>query len=397
MSNKLSQESIIVREQHISLSTEPHVLPIYASSSFVFESAEQGIDIFKGNEKGYVYGRYRNPTVDAVASKIAQLEGYGGTLEADCLMVSSGMAAISTACLALLKPGDKVLTQGNLYGGTTELFSKILGNWGVIPVFMDLSNTDYIENQLKIDPSIKMIYAETPANPVMQLIDLKAIGVLGRKYNRITMTDNTFCTPVIQQPLLSGIDIVIHSTTKYLNGHGNSISGAIISFNKDFMKSIWTTMKLIGTNTGPMDAWLLHNGMKTLQLRMEKHSSNALTLAKHLEKHPSVINVNYPGLESHPQHQLAKQQMKYFGGMLSFELNGGLSAANKFMNELKMCTMAPTLGDVDTLVLHPASSSHLNIPAETRFLNGITDGLIRLSVGIESVVDLIEDIDGAIS
>ena len=375
--------------------TKPHILPLYLSSSFVFDTIEDGIDIFKGTKQGHVYSRYSNPTVDTVANKIAAMEAFGTNIDARCIMVSSGMAAISTVCLALLKPGDKIITQANLYGGTTELFSKILGNWGITPLYTDLKGLDWIENQLKIDPSIKMIYGETPANPSMACIDLEKIADLGKKYNVITMVDNTFATPYIQQPLAFGIQYVIHSTTKYLNGHGNGICGAIIGENSPLMDQISKTMKLLGTNTNPLDAWLVNNGMKTLNLRMDRHSENAMTLALWLKEQKEVIQVNYPGLESHPDHLLAKKQMKQFGGMLSFELEGGIEAGKRFMNKLKLCTLAPTLGDVDTLVLHPASSSHLNVDKASRLLNGITDGLIRLSVGIEDIEDLKADIEQA--
>ena len=388
--------TIIAREFADRKTTKPHVLPLYLTSAFAFDNIDEGIDIFKGVAQGHVYSRYANPTIDTVAAKIAALETQGSDLEASCLLLSSGMAAISTVCLALLKPYDKILTQGNLYGGTTELLSKILKPWGVTPVFTDLQGTDWIENQLKTDPSIRMIYGETPANPSMACIDLEKLGSLGRKYGVTTVIDNTFCTPYLQQPLLYGIDLCLHSTTKYLNGHGNSICGAVIGLDKEKMSKVWEAMKLVGTNSNAFDAWLLNNGLKTLALRMDAHCANTKELAGWLESLPEVEKVNYPGLESHPDHVLAQKQMKKAGGMLSFELRGGLEAGLRFMNRLKLCTLAPTLGDVDTLVLHPASSSHLKVPREVRILNGISDGLIRLSVGIENVDDIKEDLLQAI-
>lgn len=388
--------TIIAREFADRKTTKPHVLPLYMTSAFAFDNIDEGIDIFKGVAQGHVYSRYANPTIDTVAAKIAALETQGSDLEASCLLLSSGMAAISTVCLALLKPGDKILTQGNLYGGTTELLSKILKPWGVTPVFTDLQGTDWIENQLKTDPSIRMIYGETPANPSMACINLEKLGGLGRKYGVTTVIDNTFCTPYLQQPLMYSIDLCLHSTTKYLNGHGNSICGAVIGVDKEKMSKVWEAMKLVGTNSNAFDAWLLNNGLKTLALRMDAHCANAMELAGWLESLPEVEKVNYPGLESHPDHVLAQKQMKKAGGMLSFELRGGLEAGLRFMNKLKLCTLAPTLGDVDTLVLHPASSSHLKVPREVRILNGISDGLIRLSVGIENVDDIKEDLLQAI-
>lgn len=384
--------TICAKEFPDSKTTKPHILPLYLSSSFVFENIEEGIDIFKGNKKAHVYGRYSNPTVDTVGNKLAYMETMGTEIDARCIMVSSGMSAISTVCLGLLKPGDKILTQANLYGGTTELFTKILGQWGVTPVYTNLQGLDWIEEQLKTDHSIRMIYGETPANPSMACIDLKKVGALGRKYGVFTMVDNTFATPYLQRPLAYDIDFVIHSTTKYLNGHGTGICGAIIGAKGAAMDKVSQAMKLVGTNTNPFDAWLVNNGIKTLKLRMDKQCENALAIAEWLEKQNNVIKVNYPGLKSHPDHQLAKAQMSQFGAMLSFELDGGIEEGKKFMNKLKICTLAPTLGDMDTLVLHPASSSHLNVDRDARILNGITDGLIRLSVGIEDTEDLIEDI-----
>ena len=387
--------TICAKEFPDSKTTKPHILPLYLSSSFVFETIEEGIDIFKGNKKAHVYGRYSNPTVDTIASKIAYMESLGTDIDAKCIMVSSGMSAISTVCLGLLKPGDKILTQANLYGGTTELFTKILGQWGITPVYTNLQGLDWIEEQLKKDPTIKMIYGETPANPSMACIDLKRIGALGKQYEVITMVDNTFATPYLQRPMAFGIDFVIHSTTKYLNGHGTGICGAIIGKQGPQLDKVTQAMKLVGTNTNPFDAWLVNNGIKTLKLRMDKQCENALAIASWLESQPEIIKVNYPGLKSHPDHELAASQMLKFGAMLSFELEGGLERGKQFMNKLKICTLAPTLGDMDTLVLHPASSSHLNVDRDARILNGITDGLIRLSVGIEDVDDLIDDLKQA--
>jgi len=393
MKKNKSFNSLCVHELADKRTTKPHQLPIYATSSFEFEDIHQGIDIFTGKTKGHVYGRYGNPTIEAVAEKIALLETHGSDLEAKGIMVSSGMAAISTLVMGCLKSGDKLLTQGNLYGGTTELFLKIFAPLGIEIILMDLGNTDLVEEKLKSDPAIKMLYCETPANPTMACVDLAALAKVSKQYNVKTAIDNTFCTPYLQQPLTLGIDFVIHSTTKYLNGHGNNIAGVIVGTDLEMMNTkIWGAMKLIGTNCNPFDAWLTNNGIKTLALRMDRHSSNALTLAKRLEDHPEVLKVNYPGLPSHASYELASRQMSQFGGMLSFELKGGLDAGIALMNRVKFCTLAPTLGDVDTLILHPASMSHINVDKEIRERNGITDGLIRLSVGIEEVEDIWGDL-----
>ncbi len=398
MPSKLSFGSFCVHEAEEVRNTKPHVLPIYATSSFVFEDIEEGMDIFSGKRTGHVYGRYGNPTIDTMQNKLAALEVFGSDLKASGVLCSSGMSAISTLILACLKAGDKVLTQGNIYGGTTELFIKILAKFSIEPIFVDLNNETEIEEAIKAKPSIKMIYFETPANPTLACVDVKSIAELGKKHNVLTVADNTFCTPYLQQPLLMGVDFVVHSTTKFLNGHGNGLAGIIISTDLDFMKAkVWQAMKLLGTNCNPFDAWLINNGLKTLELRMDRHCSNAMAIATFLEAHPAVAKVNYPGLKSHPHHSIAKKQMRQFGALMSFELKGGFDAGVKFMNKVKLCVLAPTLGDVDTLVLHPASSSHINIPKELREKNGITDGMIRLSVGIENEADLIADLQQAIA
>ncbi len=393
MKEKISFESLCVKEYQRNESTKPHQLPIYATSSFEFESLDQGIDIFTGKETGHSYSRYGNPTVDTVASKLAKMEAFGTDLEPYGFLTSSGMSAISTLMLSTLKQGDKVLTQSNLYGGTTELFNKVLTQLGIEPIFINMKDHDAIQQHIESDTAIKMIYIETPANPTMACIDIKWLAEYANSKNVLTAIDNTFCTPIIQQPLSLGIDFVVHSTTKYINGHGNSIAGIIIGHRTDYHKKIWSTLKLIGSNCNPWDAWLINNGVKTLALRMERHSSNAQTLAEHLESHSKIGTVNYNGLTSHPDHQLAKSQMNNFGGMLSFEIKTGMEGALKFMNKLKFCSLAPTLGDVDTLVLHPATSSHLNVDREIREANGISDGLIRVSVGIESIEDIWNDIE----
>ncbi len=397
--SEIQFDSLVVRELPDNRTTRPHILPIYATSSFAFDSIDQGIDIFQNIEAGgHVYSRYANPTVDTVAKKIAALETHGLGLEAEAIMTSSGMSAISTLVLGLLKNGEKVLTQENLYGGTTELFKTIFAGLGIEPVLMDLKNLGAVEAILKKDKMVKMIYAESPANPTLACVDLAGLADLAKRYQVFSVVDNTFPTPMLQQPFIFGIDFIIHSTTKYLNGHGNSTAGIVIGTDKDLMKKkVWTAMKLVGTNCSPFEAWLTHNGLKTMSLRMVRHCENALALANFLEKNAAVERVNYPGLPSHPDHFLAKKQMKNgFGGMLSFELRGGLEAGIRAMNRLKFCTLAPTLGDADTLILHPASMSHIRVPKEIREKNGITDGLIRVSVGIENAVDILGDIGRAI-
>jgi len=393
---KISLTSLCVKELKEKRTNTPHQLPIYATSSFEFENIEESIDIFTGKKQGHVYSRYGNPTVDTVSQKLAELEAYNTGLPAYGFLTSSGMSAISTVVLSTLKSGDSILTQSDLYGGTTEMFTKIISQSGIKTIFTDLTVTDQVEYILQTNRTIKLLYFETPANPTMRCIDIHHMARLAKKYGVVTCVDNTFCTPIIQQPLAMGVDIVIHSTTKYLNGHGNSIAGVIIGHDEKYKKQIWTTLKLLGTTCNAWDAWLINNGLKTLPLRMQKHSENAMIVAKHLTTHPKVKQVNYNGLPDHAWHEVAAKQMKTFGGMLSFEIEGSLTQVLTTINKMKFCTMAPTLGDVDTLVLHPATSSHLNVEKSQRDANGITDGLIRLSVGIEDVQDIIDDIENAL-
>ena len=391
-------DTFCVKERPDNRTTKPHILPIYATSSFVFDSAEEGIEIFSNIESGHTYSRYANPTVDVVAQKIADLETHGLGFEATPVMTSSGMSAISTLLLGLLKPGDIILSQGNLYGGTTELITHTFGEMGVKAILINFNDLDQVETALReAGGKVKLLYCETPANPTLACVNIEALAALAHQYGALCAIDNTFATPYLQQPFAFGVDFIVHSTTKYLNGHGNSMAGIIIGRDRELTrKKVWRTMKLAGTNCSPFEAWLTYNGLKTLALRMDRHSSNALALATFLATHPAVLQVNYPGLPSHPNHALAKKQMRAFGGMLSFELKGGIEAGIRFMNKVKLCTNAPTLGDADTLVLHPASSSHLHVAKATRESFGITDGLVRVSVGIENTDDLIDDVEQAI-
>lgn len=371
----------------------PHNMALHLNSSFDLENVEEGMAIYAGKKEGYVYGRYGNPTIKSVTQKIARLETFGTDIDAFGLFTSSGMSAISTLVLALCNAGDAVLTQENLYGGTTELLQKITAQKGIINHFTNLNDPAAVEHILQKNNNIKLLYFETPANPTLACLDIVAISKIAKKYNCITAIDNTFATPYIQRPLTLGTDFVIHSTTKYMNGHGTGIAGIIVGKVGPLYDKVWKTMKLLGTNGNPFDAWLVNNGLKTLKLRMEAHCRNAMSLAEYLSQQNNVVKVNYPGLPDFEFHKLAKTQMSLYGGMLSFELKGGLIAGIKFMNALKMCSLAPTLGDVDTLVLHPATMSHQSIPEEIRIRNGITNGLIRMSVGIEDLEDLIDDVN----
>lgn len=389
--------SLCVRKLDVPVLNPPQQLPLFLSSSFSFDRIEEGVDIFTGKQEGYVYSRYGNPTIEAVTRRLEAMEGFGLDMDIQGYLTSSGMSAIHLILVSLLGQGDKVLTQANLYGGTTELLTRVMSGLGVETVFSNLNDLEQIESQLKSDPAIRVIYLETPTNPTLSCLDLKAITDLAHQYQIKTVVDNTFCTPYLQRPFAYGADFVIHSTTKYLNGHGTGIAGLVLGKDKSFMKDrFWTVLKLTGATCNPFDAWLVANGIRTLPLRMDRHSANASLLASSLADHSGVDQVNYPGLASHPSHSLASRQMSGFGGMLSFSVSGGQATAFRVMNQLKLASMAPTLGDVDTLVLHPATSSHLRIPKAIREEQGITDGLIRVSVGLEDAKDLITDFHAAL-
>ncbi len=389
--------SLSARDPQWTAGNPPHQLPLYAASSFTFSSNEEGIAIFDGEQAGNIYSRFGNPTIDAVADKIAKLEGRGLEGETYGLLTSSGMSAISLLGLGLLSPGDKLLTQADLYGGTVALFRDILAPLGIDVLVRDLRDQDALIALLEEDESIRCIYCETPSNPILRCVDLEQIAALGKAYNCYTIVDNTFATPILQQPLAHGIDFVIHSTTKYLNGHGTGTAGAVVSKHKELMTGdLVNKLRLLGGTTSPWEAWLLHNGMKTLALRMERHCQNALMVAEMLQSLPKVSQVSYLGLPEHPDHKLAQQQMQGPGGMISFELEGGIAAGKQFMNRLQFCTLTPTLGDVDTLILHPATMSHRALDPDVRRAHGISDGLVRISVGIEDVADILQDLEQAI-
>ena len=365
---------------------------IYPTSTWIYEEPETLAEVANLSQPPQFYNRYGSPNTQQVESAVAALCGAEAALAS-----ASGMSAISTVFLGMLQAGDHIIAQNQHYPMSSKIMTHWLPRLGITATLVDQVDIEAFAQAIR--PNTRMIYLETPSNPTLQLTDLAAIVELAQAHQLITVTDNTFATPVLQQPFALGVDFVLHSTTKYLNGHGNSIAGVVVARDHAQMRStVWKAMKLLGTNCSPFEAWLTNNGLKTLTLRMEKHCSNALALATYLSQHPSVERVNYPGLPSHPDHALASRQMKGgYGGMLSFELLGGMDAGIACMNRIQFCSLAPTLGDVDTLILHPASSSHLAVPAELRIKNGITDGLIRVSVGIEHIHDIVADLEQAIA
>lgn len=359
-------------------------VPIYETSTFVFKSAEEGAARFAGTDEGYIYTRLGNPTVRALEKNLAELEN--GESARAC---SSGMAAINTTVMSIVKKGDHVVSTDCLYGGTSKLFFGILSKFGIEFTLVDSSDAANVEDAIKEDT--KLIYIETPANPTLKLTDIRKVSEISEKHAIPTMVDNTFMSPYFQRPIELGAQIVVHSLTKYLSGHSDVIGGIIIGSNS-FLKSLDTTLKNTGATMGPFDAWLTLRGIKTLPLRMEKHNENAIKIAEFLESHPKIEKVYYPGLRSHPQHELAKMQMSGFGGMVCFDVKGGLESGRKLMNSVKLCTLAVSLGAVETLIQHPASMTHAVVPKEERLKTGITDSLVRLSVGIENIEDIIDDL-----
>ena len=397
-------ESVAIHAARSLSAGHSHVMPIFATSAFTFDSAEQGMNRFSGKEPGFIYSRFGNPTTAAAAETIAALESFGlvtGTgapLILKALLHASGQSAMSTMFLANLSAGDAVLSHYSLYGGTHEFLYGFLKRFGITALIEDLRDPNRAEDIIRKTPSIKMIHVETPANPTMQCINLQTICSIAKKYNLKVSVDNTFATPCLQQPFKYGVDFVFHSTTKFLNGHGTSIGGALIGKDIPFMMGrVYDTYKLLGVNSNPFDAWLLMQGMKTLQVRMDLHCSNAIKVAEYLSGHAAVAKVNYNGLSSHPDYEISLQQMRKPGAVLSFELKNGFQSGRQFIDKLKMCVRAVSVGTVDTLISHPASMSHSGMSREDRNASGITDGLIRMSVGLENSNDILNDLEQALA
>ena len=389
--------SAAVHGGHIQDPNYSHQTPIYASSTYIYDTAEQGMRRFSGQEEGFIYSRWGNPTIREAEQKITALETFGLDVEAKGILHASGMAAISTLLLSTLKSGDKIITHYSLYGGTDDIMRTLLPGLGISAVIVDLRETEKVEDILRNDPAIKLMYLETPANPTIQIVDIDELTKIAKQYKLLVACDNTFATPYLQQPFKYGVDFIVHSTTKFLNGHGTAIGGIMIGRDIEWMSTkITKAHRVLGGNANPFDAFLLTQGIKTLEIRMDRHCANAAQVAKFLEGHHSVAKVNYEGLPSHPSYEVAKRQMTKPGGMLSFELKTGLEGGKKFMDALQMCTRTVSLGTVDSLLSHPASMTHYSVPKEAREKFGITDGLIRMNVGIETVEDIIADLEQAL-
>jgi cystathionine gamma-lyase len=355
--------------------------PVYLSSTYVQAGP--------GEHKGFEYSRTRNPTRDALENCLAALEGaaYGAAFSSGC--------AAADALLHLFDAGDHIVCSDDVYGGTFRLFDKVFRRQGLSFSFVDLSNPANLETA--VTPRTKAVWVETPTNPMMKLIDLARIAELTRKRSLLSICDNTFMTPYFQKPLQLGIDVVVHSTTKYLNGHSDCIGGFVATPNKELSERIHFLQNAVGAVPSPVDSFLVLRGVKTLHVRMQRHAQNAQRIAEVFARHPKVQKVSYPGLSTHPQYELARRQMSGFGGMMTFEIRGGLEAARKFLKAVQIFACAESLGGVESLIEHPAIMTHASVPKETREKLGITDGLIRLSVGIEDADDLIADLQNALA
>ena len=365
--------------------------PIYQTSTFIFDSADQGGRRFAGEEKGYMYTRLGNPTNTQVENKLALLENAEA-----CVSAASGMGAITSCLWSILKAGDHVVAANTLYGCTFAYLSHGLTRYGVEVTFVDTRDPENVRNAMK--DNTKLVYLETPANPTLGISDIETISKIAHeKEDCMVVVDNTFCTPYLQRPLDLGADAVVHSATKYLNGHGDVIAGFVCG-TKEFIEEVrlFGVKDMTGASLSPFDAFLINRGMKTLEIRMDRHCENAQKVAEFLQTHPAVEKVYYPGLKDFPQYELAKKQMKLPGAMISFEIKGDLEDGKKIMDTVELCSLAVSLGDTETLIQHPASMTHSPYTPEEREASGISDGLIRLSIGLETVEDIIADLKMAL-
>lgn len=395
--------SVAIHAGNKSFAENAHLPPIFASSTFTFDTADQGMQRFAGTEEGYIYSRWGNPSFTVAENTIAALEAFnitgadGNPLQLKALLHASGQAAMTTLFLSNLAAGDKILSHYSLYGGTHELLHKVLAQNNIQPVIADMRDIKKVEEAFNQHPEIKLVHIETPANPTIQCVDIEAVAVMAKARNIIVSVDNTFATPYLQQPFKYPVDFVFHSTTKFLNGHGTAIGGVLLGRDLEFMHTKATKWhRLLGGNSNPFDAFLLTLGMKTLEIRMQRHCANAEAVVAFLSTHPAVGHINYNGLPTHPDYATAKKQMRHPGAMTSFELKGGLQAGKQFIDALQMCVRAVSLGTVDTLISHPASMTHYGVTREERLRFGITDGLIRMSVGMENIEDILADLEQAL-
>jgi len=364
-------------------------VPIYQTSTFKFKNAQHGADCFSGASDGYIYTRIANPTIRVLEKNIAELEnGYDG------IATSSGMSAITSVYMAILGTGSHIISTASVYGPARGVLEKDFSRFGVEADFVNTADTKAIQSAIKSNS--KVLYVETPANPTMDITDIQACAEIAKKHNLVLVVDNTFATPYLQKPLDLGADVVLHSVTKFINGHADIVGGIVVTKGKSIYEKIRHSMVYMGCNMDPHQAYLVLRGVKTLALRVERNQENALKVARFLDKHPKIAWIKYPGLESHPQFELAKKQMSGFGSMISFGVKGGLESGRKLMDSVHLATLAVSLGGVETLIQHPASMTHAGVSKADKLKAGITDDLVRLSVGIEDVKDIIADLNQAL-
>lgn len=387
-SRKLHPSTLAVRAQLPRTSQMEHSTPLFLTSSFAFDAAEDMRAAFADETDANIYSRYSNPNVDEFANKMALLEGAEAGFA-----VASGMAAVSMSFFALLKTGDHLLVSKSMFGGTNTVVTKFLPKFGI--EYTMVPTDDVSSWEAAIRPNTKMIYLETPTNPQLELVDLELVGELAKKHNLIYSVDNCFATPVLQTPVQYGADLVIHSATKWIDGQGRVLGGVVVG-KKELIQEIYLFCRNMGPALSPFNAWVLSKSLETLDIRIKRHSESALVVAKHFENHPKLRWVKYPFLPSHPQYEIAKKQMKAGGGIVCFELSGGLESGRKFMDALEVLSLTPNLGDSRSIASHPASTTHSKLPAEEQLAVGITPGLIRISVGLEHVDDIIYDIEQAL-
>jgi methionine-gamma-lyase len=367
----------------------PVVPPIYQTSTFAFESAQQGSALFAGEQKGYIYTRMLNPTVQAMEDAVAELEG--GHKALGC---GSGMAAVHTIFAALTKSGDHVVCSTAVYGPTATLLKNIMAKFGVETTFVDTTKLDETAKAMK--QNTKVVFIETPGNPTLAITDIEETAKIAHKSGAKLVVDNTFMSPALQKPFEMGADVIMHSMTKFLNGHADVVGGIIVVKDEEAYLDFRKVLNQLGGVIDPFNSFLVHRGIKTLSIRMQKHCENAIKVAKFLEENPKIKWVSYPGLKSHPQYAVGLKQHKDFGGMIAFELKGGYEAGTILLNNVKICSLAVSLGGVETLIQHPASMTHYSLGKEAREEAGISDGLIRISVGIENAADIINDLEEAL-
>jgi O-succinylhomoserine sulfhydrylase len=366
-----------------------HSVPLYLTSSFVFEDAEDMRASFADEKERNIYSRYSNPNTIEFINKVCQMEGAETGFA-----FASGMAAVYSTFAALLKSGDHIVSASSVFGATHSLFVNYFPKWNIETTYFDINAPETIESC--IQPNTKILFAESPTNPAVDIIDLELLGKIAKKHNLILIIDNCFATPYLQQPIKWGADLVIHSATKLMDGQGRVLGGITVG-RADLIKDIYLFSRLTGPTLSPFNAWVLSKSLETLAVRLEKHCENALKVAEFLENHPQVNKVKYPFLKSHPQHEIAKKQMKLGGNIVAFEIKGGIEAGRAFLDKIKLCSLSPNLGDTRTIVTHPASTTHSKLSVEERLAVSITDGLVRVSVGLETVTDVIADLEQALS